>query len=77
MRQNGANFGIGTSSLLVGAPLMFLEDTAVWPLVQTRYQNKAMPDQFSNLQDIRKPAIRSKGGIVAAQSRVTAEIGKK
>jgi gamma-glutamyltranspeptidase / glutathione hydrolase len=34
-----------------------------------------MPDQLSNLQHIRKPAIRSKGGIVAAQSRVAAEIG--
>jgi gamma-glutamyltranspeptidase/glutathione hydrolase len=54
---------------------MFLEDAAVWPLVETRYQNKAMPDQLSNLRDIRKPAIRSKGGIVAAQSRVAAEIG--
>ena len=34
-----------------------------------------MPDQLSNLQHIRKPAIRSKGGIVAAQSRIAAEIG--
>jgi len=34
-----------------------------------------MQDQFSNLQQIRKPAIRSKGGIVAAQSRKAAEIG--
>jgi gamma-glutamyltranspeptidase/glutathione hydrolase len=34
-----------------------------------------MPDQLSNLQHIRKPAIRSKGGIVAAQSRIAAKIG--
>src|SRR5215475_14986233 len=34
-----------------------------------------MSDQFSNLQQIRKPAVRSKGGIVAAQSRKAAEIG--
>ncbi len=34
-----------------------------------------MSDQFSNLQQIRKPAIVSKGGIVAAQSRKAAEIG--
>ena len=34
-----------------------------------------MADQLSNLQHIRKPAIRSKGGIVAAQSRIAAEIG--
>jgi gamma-glutamyltranspeptidase/glutathione hydrolase len=34
-----------------------------------------MPDQFSNLQQIRKPAVTSKGGIVAAQSRKAAEVG--
>src|ERR1700758_3588617 len=34
-----------------------------------------MSDQFSNLQQIGKPAVRSKGGIVAAQSRKAAEIG--
>jgi gamma-glutamyltranspeptidase/glutathione hydrolase len=34
-----------------------------------------MPDQFSNLQQIRKPAVVSKGGIVAAQSRKAAEVG--
>src|ERR1700745_2072890 len=34
-----------------------------------------MADQLSNLQQIRKPAIRSKGGIVAAQSRIAAEVG--
>ena len=34
-----------------------------------------MPDQFSNRQQIRKPAVVSKGGIVAAQSRRAAEIG--
>jgi gamma-glutamyltranspeptidase / glutathione hydrolase len=36
-----------------------------------------MPDQFSNTQVIRKPAITSKGGIVAAQSRSAAEVGAK
>lgn len=34
-----------------------------------------MPDQFSNSQMIRKPAVSAKGGIVAAQSRKAAEIG--
>ena len=34
-----------------------------------------MRDQFSNTQQIRKPAVTSKGGIVAAQSRKAAEIG--
>ena len=34
-----------------------------------------MRDQFSNTQQIRKPAVVSKGGIVAAQSRKAAEIG--
>jgi gamma-glutamyltranspeptidase / glutathione hydrolase len=34
-----------------------------------------MPDRFSNAQQIRKPAITSKGGIVAAQSRRAAEVG--
>jgi gamma-glutamyltranspeptidase / glutathione hydrolase len=34
-----------------------------------------MSDQFSNAQQIRKPAVVSKGGIVAAQSRKAAEIG--
>jgi gamma-glutamyltranspeptidase / glutathione hydrolase len=34
-----------------------------------------MSDQFSDLQVVRKPAIRCKGGIVAAQSRKAAKIG--
>ena len=34
-----------------------------------------MLDQFSNAQQIRKPAVVSKGGIVAAQSRKAAEVG--
>ncbi len=34
-----------------------------------------MTDQFSNAQQIRKPAVVSKGGIVASQSRKAAEIG--
>src|SRR6204780_5772588 len=34
-----------------------------------------MSDQFSNTQQIRKPAVISKGGIVAAQSRRAAEVG--
>src|ERR1700744_2842320 len=36
---------------------------------------KVMADQLSNLQQIRKSAVRAKGGIVAAQSRIAAEIG--
>jgi gamma-glutamyltranspeptidase / glutathione hydrolase len=34
-----------------------------------------MSDHFSNRQQIRKPAVQSKGGIVASQSRRAAEIG--
>src|SRR6201999_328288 len=34
-----------------------------------------MRDQFSNAQQIRKPATVSKGGIVATQSRKAAEVG--
>ena len=34
-----------------------------------------MRDQFSNTQQIRKPATTCKGGIVAAQSRNAAEVG--
>jgi len=34
-----------------------------------------MRDQFSNTQQIRKPATTSRGGIVAAQSRKAAEVG--
>jgi gamma-glutamyltranspeptidase/glutathione hydrolase len=37
--------------------------------------NNTMSDQFSNAQQIRKPATVSKGGIVAAQSRKAAEVG--
>jgi len=38
-------------------------------------RTNTMSDQFSNAQQIRKPAVVSKGGIVAAQSRKAAEIG--
>jgi gamma-glutamyltranspeptidase / glutathione hydrolase len=34
-----------------------------------------MPDQFANAQQIRKPAVISNSGIVAAQSRRAAEVG--
>ena len=34
-----------------------------------------MRDQFSNTQQVRKPAAVSRGGIVVAQSRKAAEIG--
>ena len=34
-------------------------------------------DQFSNAQQIRKPAVVSQGGIVAAQSRKAAEVGAR
>src|SRR5271168_4303333 len=34
-----------------------------------------MRDQFSNAQQIRKPATVSRGGVVAAQSRKAAEVG--
>ena len=34
-----------------------------------------MRDQFSSTQVIRKPAVTSKGGIVAAQSGKAAKVG--
>jgi gamma-glutamyltranspeptidase / glutathione hydrolase len=42
-----------------------------------KHNNKgdAMRDQFSNTQQIRKPAVSSKGGIVAAQSSRAAAVG--
>src|ERR1700753_2688574 len=45
-----------------------------WPLPEPA-EGPHMPDQFSNAQQIRKPAAVSKGGIVAAQSRKAAEVG--
>jgi gamma-glutamyltranspeptidase / glutathione hydrolase len=53
--------------------------SANMPSVERAQKNRkvtgAMHDQFSNSQIIRKPAIASKGGIVAAQSRKAAEVG--
>jgi gamma-glutamyltranspeptidase / glutathione hydrolase len=40
-----------------------------------RKEQDPMSDQFSNAQQIRKPAVVSKDGIVAAQSRKAAEVG--
>jgi len=42
---------------------------------KTSAQGSDMHDQFSNTQQIRKPAVVSTGGIVAAQSRKAAEAG--
>jgi gamma-glutamyltranspeptidase / glutathione hydrolase len=39
------------------------------------HKGNDMPNQFSNAQQIRKPAVIARGGIVAAQSRKAAEIG--
>ncbi len=41
----------------------------------TKDKANPMRDQFSNAQQLRKPAAVSKGGIVAAQSRKAAEVG--
>src|SRR6266567_2873002 len=40
-----------------------------------QHQDDTMPHQFSRAQTIRKPAVKARGGIVAAQSRRAAEIG--
>jgi gamma-glutamyltranspeptidase/glutathione hydrolase len=40
-------------------------------------KGNTVQDQFSHAQQIRKPAVVSKGGIVAAQSRKAAEIGAR
>src|SRR5437867_6118886 len=41
----------------------------------TNIESHSMRDQFSNTQAIRKPAVTSKGGIVAAQSSKAAQVG--
>jgi gamma-glutamyltranspeptidase / glutathione hydrolase len=43
--------------------------------VASERPDTAMPDQFSNAQEILKPALTSKGGIIASQSRKGAEVG--
>ena len=43
------------------------------PQTSPRYRHSR--DQFSNTQAIRKPAVTSKGGIVAAQSGRAAQVG--
>lgn len=42
---------------------------------ESRDQDDIMPHQFSLTQAVRKPAVTSKGGIVASQSRRAAEVG--
>ena len=42
---------------------------------EARHQDDIMPHQFSLAQTVRKPAVTSKGGIVASQSRRAAEVG--
>jgi gamma-glutamyltranspeptidase/glutathione hydrolase len=42
---------------------------------ESRDQDDIMPHQFSLAQAVRKPAVTSKGGIVASQSRRAAEVG--
>jgi gamma-glutamyltranspeptidase/glutathione hydrolase len=42
---------------------------------QDSRQDDIMPHQFSLAQTVRKPAVTSRGGIVAAQSRRAAEVG--
>ncbi|QOZ75232.1 gamma-glutamyltransferase [Bradyrhizobium sp. CCBAU 53351] len=45
------------------------------PRRQRSTQDDIMPHQFSLNQTVRKPAVTSKGGIVASQSRRAAEVG--
>src|ERR1700753_530281 len=54
--------------------LRCLDRCLSWALPEPA-EGSIMPDQFSNAQQIRKPAAVSKGGIVASQSRKAAEIG--
>jgi len=55
-------------------PLLALNANPIRPRVKDRKGN-SMHDQFSKRQQIRKPAVTAKGGIVAAQSRKAAEVG--
>src|SRR4029078_10958058 len=45
------------------------------PTPTSQIESHPMRDQFSNNQSIRKPAVSSKGGIVAAQSGKAAQVG--
>jgi gamma-glutamyltranspeptidase/glutathione hydrolase len=45
------------------------------PQTSPAIESHSMRDQFSNTQAIRKPAVTSKGGIVAAQSSRAAKVG--
>lgn len=49
--------------------------TPTRPVNAKNSEENIMSDQFSNSQQIRKPAATSRGGIVAAQSRKAAEVG--
>src|SRR5258705_6518440 len=80
---HGAIFGLrhpGHFALLArisGPPAMChpWQATPTGPANTKKQQGNTMNDQFSNTQQIRKPAVTSKGGIVAAQSRKPAEVG--
>src|SRR5205085_9370061 len=50
-------------------------DHALHPQLSPEIEGHPMRDQFSNTQAIRKPAVTSKGGIVAAQSSRAAQVG--
>src|SRR6185295_16052548 len=54
-----------------------MQPTPTTPTPQTSNDSEShsMRDQFSNTQAIRKPAVTSKGGIVAAQSGTAAQVG--
>ena len=49
--------------------------TAGFPANLNDSESESMRDQFSNTQQIRKPAVTSNGGIVAAQSGEAARVG--
>src|SRR5437899_1906535 len=54
---------------------MKLAPTTPHPQTSPDIESHPMRDQFSNTQVIRKPAVTSKGGIVAAQSSKAAKVG--
>jgi hypothetical protein len=56
-------------------PRVYIHLNRQFSLQQMCTTGNNMRDQFSNAQQVRKPAVVSKGGIVAAQSGKAAEVG--
>lgn len=61
--------------VLDGGDVPFFAELSATKPNRRQHTDIIMPHQFSHTQTVRKPAVTSKGGIVAAQSRRAAEVG--